>query len=91
MRARRNPAVSAVSLTNAPHGCCTVESIFRRGTQRRRPPVEPVIDLVDDGLSDSEIATRLAEWLLELEAVPVVVLPVSAIDELRNAYADDDV
>ena len=54
-------------------------------------PVEPVIDLVDDGLSESEIATRFAEWLSELEVVPVVVLPVSAIDELRNAYADDDV
>ena len=54
-------------------------------------PVEPVIDLVDDGLSDSEIATRFAEWLSDLDAVPVVVLPVSAIDELRNAYADDDV
>jgi len=27
----------------------------------------------------------------DLEVVPVVVLAVSAINELRNAYADDDV
>lgn len=54
-------------------------------------PVEPVIDLVDDGLSESEIATRFAEWLSDLDVAPVVALPVSAVDELRNAYADDDV
>ena len=53
--------------------------------------VEPVIDLVDHGLSDAEIATRFAEWLSNLDAVPVVVLRVSAIDELRFAYAEDDV
>jgi len=27
----------------------------------------------------------------DLEVGPVVVLPVRAINELRNAYADDDV
>ena len=54
-------------------------------------PVEPVIDLVDDGLSDAEIATRFTEWLSDLATVPVVALPISAIDELRNAYADEDV
>ena len=54
-------------------------------------PVEPVIDLVDDGLSHAEISARFAEWLSVLDTVPVVVLPVTAIDELRNAYAADDV
>lgn len=54
-------------------------------------PVEPVIDLVDDRLSHAEVSARFAEWLSELDTVPVVVLPVTAIDELRNAYAADDV
>ena len=57
----------------------------------RDRPVEPVIDLVDDGLSDAEISARFAKWLSELDTAPVVVLPVTAIDELRNAYAADDV
>jgi len=54
-------------------------------------PAAPVVDIVDDGLADVDIATRFAEWLSELDSVATVKLPVSAVDELRSAYADDDV
>ena len=54
-------------------------------------PNEPVIDVVDDGLNDDEVAARFEVWLADLESVPTVALPVSAADELRHAYADDDV
>ncbi len=66
----------------------TVRDIVRDG---HAPLVEPVIDLVGDGLSDAEIAARFVEWLGHLDGVPVVLLPVSALDELRSAYAADDV
>ncbi len=55
------------------------------------PFVDPVIDLADDGLSDAESAARVVEWLGHLAGVPVVLLPVSALHELRSAYAADDV
>lgn len=87
----KRPGRSKESLTNGPQWCSTVGYRCDMARNADALPVEPVIDLVDDGLSDSEIATRFAEWLSDLDAVPVVVLPVSAIDELRDAYADDDV
>ena len=66
----------------------TVRDMVRYG---HVPCVEPVIDLVDDGLSDAEIAARFVEWLGDLDGVPVVLLPVSALDELRSGYAADNV
>jgi len=50
-----------------------------------------VVDVVDDGSSDAEVAVRFADWLADLDAIPPVVLPISAIDELRNADTSDDV
>ena len=87
----KRPGRSTESLANGPQWCSTVGYRCDMARNADALPVEPVIDLVDDGLSDSEIATRFAEWLSDLDDVPVVVLPVSAIDELRDAYADDDV
>ncbi len=54
-------------------------------------PDNSVVDLVDDGLSDTEISARFTQWLADLDAVPPTMLPISAIDELRNAHAADDV
>ncbi len=54
-------------------------------------PDDSVVDLVDDGLSETEISARFTQWLADLDAVPPVTLPISAIDELRDAYASDDV
>ena len=66
-------------------------TVVEMARDARDLPVEPVIDLVDDRLSHAEISARFAEWLSELDTVPLVVLPVTAIDELRNAYAADHV
>lgn len=50
----------------------------------------PPIDIVDDGLTDEEIAERVAEWLDELRQAPAVELPVSAAEELAAARRDGD-
>lgn len=50
----------------------------------------PPIDIVDDGLTDAEIAARVAEWLDDLKAAVPVELPVSAAEELAAARRDGD-
>ncbi len=50
----------------------------------------PPIDIVDDSLTDLEIADRVAEWLDDLREAPAVELPVSAADELAAARRDGD-
>ena len=37
-------------------------------------PNPPVVDVVDDGLTEDEIAARFAEWLADLESVTPVEL-----------------
>ena len=54
-------------------------------------PRDPVVDVVADGLTQDEIAARFEAWLSDLDSLPTVDLSVSAADELRRAYADDDV
>ena len=54
-------------------------------------PRDPVVDVVADGLTEDEIAARFEAWLSDLDSLPTVDLSVSASDELRRAYADDDV
>ena len=54
-------------------------------------PSDPVVDVVEDGLTEDEIAARFEAWLVDLDSLPTVELSVSAADELRRAYADDDV
>ena len=54
-------------------------------------PRDPVVDVVADGLTEDEIAARFEAWLSHLDSLPTVDLSVSAADELRRAYADDDV
>ena len=53
-------------------------------------PRDPVVDVVADGLTEDEIASRFEAWLSDLDSLPPVDLSVSAADELRRAYADDD-
>ncbi len=50
----------------------------------------PPIDIVDDGLTDEQIAERVAEWLHDLANSPTVSLPVSAAEELAAARRDGD-
>jgi hypothetical protein len=50
----------------------------------------PPIDIVDDGLTDVEIAERVDEWLTDLREAPAVELPVSAAEELAAARRDGD-
>lgn len=50
----------------------------------------PPVDIVDDGLTDEEIAARIAEWLDDLRQAPAVELPVSAAEELAAARRDGD-
>ncbi len=52
-------------------------------------PPAPV-DVVDDGLTEAEIAERVARWLDELEKEPIVSLTVTAAEELEAARRDDD-
>lgn len=47
--------------------------------------------MVGDGLSEEEIAARVAEWLDELRDGPGLVLPVTAAAELSLARGEDDV
>ena len=54
-------------------------------------PRDPVVDVVADGLTEDEIAARFEAWLANFDSLPTVDLSVSAADELRRAYADDDV
>ena len=54
-------------------------------------PGDPVVDIVDDGLTEDEIAARFTTWLAELELLPTLDVAVSAADELRRAYADNEV
>ena len=54
-------------------------------------PRDPVVDVVEDGLTEDEIAARFEAWLTDLVSQPTVELSVSAADELHRAYADDDV
>lgn len=61
-------------------------SVGSRRTAREREA--PVVDVVDDGLSDAEIAAGFEAWLDELDAEPAVMLPVSAADELRRIYSE---
>jgi hypothetical protein len=44
-----------------------------------------VVDVVDDGLTEAEIAARLEDWLAELLDAETVDLGVTAADELAEA------
>ena len=50
-----------------------------------------LVDVVGDGLSEEEIAARVAEWLDELRDGRGLVLPVTAAAELSLARSEDDV
>jgi hypothetical protein len=54
-------------------------------------PSDPVVDVVEDGLTEDEIAARFEAWLSHLDSHATVDLSVSAADELHRAYAVDDV
>jgi hypothetical protein len=49
------------------------------------------VDIVNDGLTDDEVVTAVAEWLDELRASPGISLPISAAEELAEARRMGDV
>lgn len=51
------------------------------------PP--PVVDMVDDGMTDEEIAAHTDRWRAELEESPVVALTANAAELLEAVRADD--
>lgn len=55
-----------------------------------RIPDAPVLDVVDDGLSDEEIAARTAAWLDELRSKPPVRASETAAEALDRLYADGE-
>ena len=61
--------------------------MVRRADHLRQHPV----DIVEDGLSEDEIAASVAQWLAELRASPGIELPVSAADEFAEARRAGDV
>lgn len=50
----------------------------------------PVVDIVDDGMTDEEIAARTQEWLAELRELPTIDIGVSAAEALDELYADGE-
>ncbi len=50
----------------------------------------PVVDLIDDGMTDQEIAAHTQAWLEDLRKAPVADLGVSAAEVLDQLYADGD-
>jgi hypothetical protein len=55
-----------------------------------RVDAAPILDVVDDGLSDVEIAARIAHWLRELAKEPIVSPSETAAEALDRLYADGD-
>lgn len=50
----------------------------------------PVVDLVDDGMTDEEIARHTQSWLDEIRSTPGIVLPESAVEALEAAERSGD-
>lgn len=50
----------------------------------------PVVDVIDDGMTDEEIAAHTDAWRLALREEPIVDLGVNAADTLDEMYADGD-
>lgn len=55
-----------------------------------RAPEAPVLDVIDDGLSDEEIAARTLAWIEELRSKPPVRTPETAAEALDHLYADGE-
>lgn len=50
----------------------------------------PVLDVIDDGLSDEEIAARTLAWIEELRSEPLVHPPETAAEAQDQMYADGE-
>ena len=50
----------------------------------------PIVDLVDDGKTDDEIAALTDAWRLPLRDLPTVDIGVTAAEVLDELYADCD-
>lgn len=50
----------------------------------------PVVDIVDDGMTDEEIAAQTQAWLAELRELPIIDIGVRAAETLDELYADGE-
>lgn len=55
-----------------------------------RVPANPVLDVIDDGLTDDEIARRTAKWLDELRTAPPIRPRETAAEALDRLAVDGD-
>jgi hypothetical protein len=49
-----------------------------------------IVDIVDDGLSDDEIAARAAAWLSDLRAAPTERSTETAVEALDRLYVSGE-
>ena len=50
----------------------------------------PIVDLIDDGKTDDEIAALTDAWRLALRDLPTVDIGVTAAEVLDELYVDGD-
>lgn len=53
-------------------------------------PPASVVDVIDDGMTDEEIAMHTQAWLDELRDLPIIEIDVSAAETLDELYADGE-
>ncbi len=49
-----------------------------------------VVDLIDDGMTDEQIAERTGVWLDHVRSTPGIELPESAVEALEAIRRDGD-
>lgn len=59
-------------------------------SEASRSTPAPVVDIIDDGMTDKEIAAHTQSWLAELRELPIIDIGVSAAETLDELYADGE-
>ena len=50
----------------------------------------PIVDIIDDGMTDEEIAAHTQAWLAELREQPIIDIGTTAAEVLDELYADGE-
>jgi len=50
----------------------------------------PIVDIIDDGMTDEEIAAHTQAWLAALREQPIVDIGTTAAEVLDELYVDAD-
>jgi len=59
-------------------------------SEASRSTPAPVVGIIDDGMTDQEIAANTQAWLAELRELPIIDIGVSAAETLDELYADGE-